>query len=95
MQKGVKAMEEARRFGVRPLLVVAAVLAVIATLWATGAFAAGGSSQSDSSANQPPGFVQDGQDQPAPSERHCPEGRGGSEGATPTDGADGSRPADV
>lgn len=89
-QKGVKAMEEARRFDVRPLLVVAAVLAVIATLWATGAFAAGGSSQSDSSGNPSPGFIQDGDDRRAPSEKDCPEGGGGSGGAGPTEGADGS-----
>jgi hypothetical protein len=88
--KGVKAMEEARKLDLRPLLVVAALVAVIATLWAAGAFAAGGSSsQSDLSGNAPPGFVQDRQDGQAPRDKDCPEDRAGS-GRT-----DGSGSADL
>lgn len=82
-------MEEARKVDLRPLLAVAAVVAVIATLWAAGAFAAGGSSlSSDSPANVPPAFVQDGQDEQAPSREDCPEDRGGSGGGgqSPSDG---------
>src|SRR5919108_483118 len=37
-------MEEARKLDLRPLLVVAGVVAVALTLWASGAFAAGGAS---------------------------------------------------
>jgi hypothetical protein len=77
-------MEEARKVDLRPLLAVAAVVAVIATLWAAGAFAAGGSSLSSDS----PAFVQDGQDEQAPSREDCPEDRGGSGGGGqgPSDG---------
>jgi transcription elongation factor len=78
-------MEEARKVDLRPLLAVAAVVALIATLWATGAFAAGGSSSSgDSPGSVPPAFVQDEQ---APSREDCPEDRGGSGGGDQGDGA--------
>jgi hypothetical protein len=93
-EKGVKAIDEARKLDLRPLLIVAAVAAVIATLWATGTFAAGGSSQSDSSGNAPPGFIQDGQERQAPADRDCPEGRGGPGQAGPSD-SDGSGSADL
>jgi|SRR5215211_1706696 len=77
-------MEEARKVDLRPLLAVAAVAAVIATLWAAGAFAAGGSSsQGDSPGSAPPAFVQDEQDGQAPSREDCPEDRGGSGGGGP------------
>jgi hypothetical protein len=82
-------MEEARKLDLRPLLVVAAVVAVIATLWAAGAFAAGGSSsQSDSSGNAPPGLVQDQRDGQVPSDKDCPEDRAGGY-------SDGSGSADL
>jgi hypothetical protein len=81
-------MEEARKVDLRPLFVVAAVVALIATLWATGAFAAGGSSSSgDSPANVPPAFVQDERDEQAPSREDCPEDRGGGQGPSEGDGA--------
>jgi hypothetical protein len=86
-------MEEARKFDVRPLLIVAALVAVVATLWAAGAFAAGGSSsQGDSAGNAPPGFVQDRQGGQAPSDEDCPEerGNGATEGSS-----DGSGSADL
>jgi hypothetical protein len=91
----VKAIEEARKLDLRPLLVVAALAAVIATLWAAGAFAAGGSSpQSDSPGNAPSALVQDEQNRPAPSDRDCPEGRGGAGQAAPADSG-GSGSADL
>ena len=98
-------MEEARKVDLRPLLAVAAVAAVIATLWAAGAFAAGGSSsQRDSPGSAPPSFVQDGQDRQAPSREDCPEGEGrrGYGGPGPSDGdgapegdSDGSGSSDL
>lgn len=84
-------MEEARKFDLRPLLVAAAVVAVIATLWAAGAFASGGSSQTDSSGNAP-GLVQDQQDRESPSDRDCPEGRGNG---APEGDSDGSGSGDL
>jgi hypothetical protein len=93
-EKGVKAIDEARKLDLRPLLIVAAVAAVIATLWATVAFAAGGSSQGDSSGNAPSSFVQDEQNRPAPSDRDCPEGRGGPGQTGPSDSG-GSGSADL
>jgi hypothetical protein len=82
----VKAIEEARKLDLRPLIVVAAVAAVLATLWATGAFAAGGSS-SQNDRNAPPAFVQDGQGRQAPADKDCPEDRGGRGEAGPSDGS--------
>jgi transcription elongation factor len=81
----MKAMEEARKLDVGPLLIAAAVVAAIATLWAAGAFAAGGSSsQGGSTGDAPPGFVQDRQ---APPDKDCPEGGGGTEANGPSDGS--------
>jgi hypothetical protein len=69
-------MEEARKLDLGPLLLVAALVGVIATLWATGAFAAGGSpSSSDSPGSTPPAFVQDERGQP-PAKEDCPEEEG-------------------
>jgi hypothetical protein len=81
-------MEESRKVDLRPLLAVAAVVAVIATLLAAGAFAAGGSSsQTDSPGSAPPAFVQDERDGQAPSREDCPEDRGGGRGGQgPSDG---------
>jgi hypothetical protein len=78
-------VEEARKVDFRPLLAVGAVVAVAAVLllWATGAFAAGGSSSNDSTGNAPALIQDNGQ---APSRDDCPEGRGGSGGAGPSDG---------
>jgi hypothetical protein len=45
--KEVKAMEDAGKLNLLPLLAVAALVAAALTLWATGAFAAGGSSSSE------------------------------------------------
>jgi hypothetical protein len=79
-------VEETRKLDLRPLLTVGAVVAVAAVLllWATGAFAAGGSSSNDSTGNAP-ALIQDNNGQ-APSRDDCPEGRGGSGGAGPSDG---------
>lgn len=69
-------MEAARKLDLGPLLLVAALVGVIATLWATGAFAAGGSSSSsDSPGSTPPVFVQDERGQPLAKE-DCPEEEG-------------------
>jgi hypothetical protein len=84
----VKDVEEARKVDLRPLLTVGAVVAVAAVLllWATGAFAAGGSSSNDSTGNAPALIQDNGQ---APSRDDCPEGRGGSGG-----GSGGAGPSD-
>jgi hypothetical protein len=81
---------ETRKLDLRPLLAVAAVVAVAMTMWAAGAFAAGGSStSSDAPAvvaeNQ---FVQDGDEEQAPSREDCPE-RGGGDGAPEGSGGSG------
>jgi hypothetical protein len=78
-------VDEARKLDLRPLLTVGAVVAVAAVLllWATGAFAAGGSSSNDSTGNAPALIQDNGQ---APSRDDCPEGRGGSGGAGPSEG---------
>jgi hypothetical protein len=80
-------VEEARKVDLRPLLAAGAVVAAAAVLllWATGAFAAGGSSSNDSTGNAPALIQDNGQ---APSRDDCPEGRGGSGGAGPSDGFD-------
>ena len=67
--------EQARRLDLRPLLVVAAIIGGVLTLWASGAFAAGGSS----SEGGPTGgtqsqFIQDDGQSP---KRDCPKDRGG------------------
>lgn len=79
-------MEEARKVDLRPLLAVGAVVAVFAVmlLWSAGAFAAGGSSSNDRST--PSALIQAGEDGQAPAREDCPEGRGGSGGAGPSDG---------
>ena len=74
--------EKARTLDLRPLLAVAAVVAVVLTMWVAGAFAAGGSSgSSDSPASDAPSMfipTQDDGQQQAPSE-DCPDdGAGGS-----------------
>jgi hypothetical protein len=75
---------KARTLDWRPLAVVTAVVAIVLTMWASGAFAAGGSSRStDSPASDVPSmFVQsqdDGQ-QGTPSD-DCPDGGSGSGGS--------------
>jgi hypothetical protein len=80
--------EETRQLDLRPLLAVAAVVVVALTMWAAGAFAAGGSSPSNDvpAAVAEDQFVQDGDEGQAPSREDCPE-RGGGDGAP--DGSDG------
>ena len=76
---------EARKLDLRPLLVVAAVVAVALTMWAAGAFAAGGSSSpNDSTGSTPSPFIQEEDGQP-PTREDCPEDRGGGR-AGPSDG---------
>jgi hypothetical protein len=81
--------EETRKLELRPLLAVAAVVLVALTMWAGGAFAAGGSSPpSDMPAVMAEDqFVQDGDEGQAPSREDCPEREGG-DGAP--EGSDGS-----
>jgi hypothetical protein len=68
--------EQARTLDLRPLLVVAAVVAGVLTLWASGALAAGGSSsEGGSTGGNPSQFVQD--DGQSPSREDCPKDRGG------------------
>jgi hypothetical protein len=66
--------EQTRTLDLRPLLVVAAVVAGVLTLWASGAFAAGGSSEGGSTGGAPSFAQDDGQ---APSREDCPKDRGG------------------
>ncbi len=81
--------ENARTLDLRPLLAVAAAVAVALTLWASGAFAAGGSSSGDSPGGAPSSFIQNGENDQAPSrDRDCPKDRGGSGGGS--GGSDGS-----
>lgn len=86
-------MEEARKLDLRPLLAAAAIVAVALTLWATGAFAAGGPS-GGSSGGAPSAFIQDGEDDQAPNREDCPKDRGGSGGQDAPEGdMDGSNDA--
>jgi hypothetical protein len=88
-------MEEARKLDLRPLLAVAGVVAVIVTIWATGAFGAGGGSSSGNQSSGDPAaaFVQSQNAQPAPGD-DCPEhgngGGGGGSGGSSGDGGSGS-----
>ena len=67
---------EARTLDIRPLLAVAAVVATALTLWASGAFAAGGSSpQGGSSGGTPSEQIQQGEQ--APPREDCPKDRSG------------------
>jgi hypothetical protein len=87
-------MEEARKLDLRPLLAAAGVVAVILTIWATGAFGAGGGSSSGNQSSGGPaaGFVQSQNAQPAPG--NCPEhgngGGGGGSGGSSGGGSSGS-----
>ena len=66
--------EHARTLDLRPLLVVAAVVAGVLTLWASGAFASGGSSSDGGSTGGTPSqFVQD--DGRSHDKRDCPKDR--------------------
>jgi hypothetical protein len=85
--------EEARKLDLRPLLVVAAVVGVVLTLWAAGAFAAGGSSSPNDSMGNAPSFIQNEEDGQPRTREDCPEGRGGSRGGpngAPEGNSDGS-----
>jgi hypothetical protein len=77
--------EEARKLDLRPLLVVAGVVAVVLTMWAAGAFAAGGSSSPNERST--PSFIQNEEDAQPRTREDCPEGRGGGRGGQgPSDG---------
>jgi hypothetical protein len=79
--------EQARTLDLRPLLAVAAAVAVALTLWASGAFAAGGSSlQGGSSGGAPSQQVQ--QEEQAPPKEDCPKDRGGGAPQGDSDGSD-------
>jgi hypothetical protein len=84
--------EEARKLDLRPLLAVAGVVAVVLTMWAAGAFAAGGSSSPND--RNTPSFIQNEEDGQQPRTREdCPEGRGddrGGPGGAPEGNPDGS-----
>ena len=83
-------MEDARKVDLRPLLVVAAIVGVVLTIWAAGAFAAGSSSSSDPAGSNPAAaFIQTQDDQAAPRD-DCPEHRGGSGGGSGGGSRDGS-----
>jgi hypothetical protein len=81
-------MEEARKLDVRPLLALAAIVAVALTLWAAGAFAAGGSSSSDPAGNDPAAaYIQTQDGNRATPGEDCPEDHGGRGGGS-GDGSD-------
>ena len=80
--------ENARTLDLRPLLVVAAAVAVGLTLWASGAFAAGGSSSGGSPGGAQSSFIQNGDNDQAPSREDCPKDRGGSGGGSGGSGGD-------
>ena len=82
--------ENARTLDLRPLLAVAAAVAVGLTLWASGAFAAGGSSSGDSPGGAQSPFIQNGENDQAPSREDCPKDRGGSGGSGGPSGDSGS-----
>jgi hypothetical protein len=80
---------ETRTLDLRPILVIAAVVAVALTVWAAGAFAAGGSSGSgDSPAGTPTQLIQTQDDAQPPSGEDCPED--GNRGGGGSGGSDGS-----
>jgi hypothetical protein len=92
-------MEEARNLDLRPLLAVAGVVAVIVTIWATGAFGAGGGSSSGNQSSGDPGaaFVHSQNAQPTPGD-DCPEhqnGGGGGGGSGGGSGGSGSGSGDL
>ena len=78
--------EEARTLDLRPLLAVAAAVAVALTLWASGAFAAGGSSESPATGGTPSEQIQQ-EDDGTPRE-DCPKDRRG--GGAPQGDSGGS-----
>lgn len=89
--------EETRKLDLRPLLAVAAVVVLALTMWAAGAFAAGGSGSSPSS-DVPAvvadnSFAQERDQGQAPSREDCPEDGGG--GGTAPEGSDGSGSPDL
>jgi hypothetical protein len=72
-------MEDARKLDLRPLLALGAVVAVALTMWAAGAFAAGGSTSNGGPAAT---YVQTQDD-------NCPEHQGrGDGGGSGGDGSD-------
>jgi hypothetical protein len=73
--------EDARTLDLRPFLAIAAAVAVALTLWASGAFAAGGSSSGDSPGGDPSARIQSGEDDQTPRREDCPKDRGGSGGS--------------
>jgi hypothetical protein len=98
--KGGEVLEEkTRTLDLRPLLAVAAVVAVVLTMWVAGAFAAGRSSgSSDSPASDSPATFLPTQDDggQAPQGDDCPDdGSGGSGGGSGTDVAPGSGSSDL
>jgi uncharacterized membrane protein YgcG len=81
-------MERTRKRDPRLLLAVLAIAAVAVTIWAAGAFAAGGSSSSDRPTNDPAAAYIQTQDNQAAPRGDCPEDQGG--GNEGSDGGSGS-----
>ena len=80
--------ESARTLDLRPLLVIAAAVAVSLTLWASGAIAAGGSSSGGSPGGAQSPFIQNGDNDQAPSREDCPKDRSSSGGGSGGSGGD-------
>jgi hypothetical protein len=85
-------MEETRKLDLRPLLAVVALGLVVLTMWAAGAFAAGGSSSDNSTReSESASYIQAQNEDQAPSREDCPEKDGGRGGP----GAGGSGSSDL
>ncbi len=82
-------MEEARKLDLRPLIAIAAVVAVALTMWAAGAFAAGGSSSNPPNGS-PATSIQDRNDGQERSKEDCPRDGGGSGGSQAPNGSESS-----
>ena len=80
--------ENARTLDLRPLLVIAAAVAVSLTLWASGAIAAGGSSSGGSPGGAQSPFIQNGDNDQGPSREDCPKDRSSSGGGSGGSGGD-------
>jgi hypothetical protein len=80
-------MEEARKLDLRPLIAVAGLVAVVLTMWAAGAFAAGGSSSDNSPSGSPIASIQEENNGQQRSREDCPRDREGSGGSQRNEGS--------
>jgi hypothetical protein len=84
-------MEDARRFPLLPVLAAFALALAVVTVWATAAWAAGGSSADTSSSGEPVAqLVQEDDSTPAPAPGDCPDDGGSGSGGSGSSGSSGS-----